>query len=341
MRKSTNALKIDDTLDERVGSTRLFTTEILSYCKNANEVSHIQLDLIHNKLQKKTVPELQKLKQDLIRSFSVAKTQIDHSKLYYNNILEDKDDLKKQLSEETISKKKEQLMKKLFTSKKKIEQLTKKKLEVREINRIIDSFSGIQELSYNEDQLKQIFGDQTDAIKNAPGILKRASLVRVKKEQTDVKMEDKEEDEKNDEKKDDESKKEEDNKVEEFETKEVIRYVFKTNLANSVEKLREIQTQLLSSIEQYENDIERIKRSYIEDVQKFEAIKKILDPASVDQENGIDKERHEDEDVEMGEAEGETPDAVDETVAEVEDPEEHHSEAESDIGDETRDEAYK
>lgn len=286
----TNA-RIDEALDERVGSTRLFGEATSNYSQIANEISAVQMDLVNNRLQKRTVAELQKLRQDLVNKFSIAKTQMEHSKLLYENLVHDTTDLESFLSNESISKRKEELMRSFLTKKKKIEELTRKKFDIIEINKIIDKFNGIQELNYTEEELNRIFGDQVETIKDAPGIMKRVQVVKEKKEAIKDAKEEKDE-----EKEDTPDNSNEVAKVEdEFENREVVRYIFKANIGHSVEKLKEAQQQLQQSIAQYEREILDIKKSYLEDVKKFEAIKKI-----VGYEN--EEEEEEGEDVEMAEA---------------------------------------
>lgn len=287
--------------------------------------------MVNNKLQKKTVPELGKLRQELVKSYSIARTQIEHSKLLYDNLVQDTQDLTKSLSDDTITEKRDQLLASYKVSKKRIEELSVKKKEIREINRIIDSFHGVQELSYSEEEMMLVFGDQAETIKkNAPGIMKRSSLVRVKKEvdeeQRKANLEG-------------EEKEEGLNTPEEFETKEVVRYVFKANLNSSVDKLSEIQSRLKQSISQYEKEIDQIKKSYIEDVKKFEAIKKIVGIDSGNEhganhanenenenENGNEND-DEDGDVEMGE--GDSP--AGETDRDGDDREHEHEHQDRDV----------
>jgi len=295
-----------EALDERVGSARLFTTATTQYNNAVNEIDAVKLDLINLKPQKLSMEDLQKLRTVLVSKFSTAKTQIDHSKLNFDNLVQEIEELKKYLSPESISIRKEELMKNRLELRKKIDNLSKKKIEIREINRVIDSFNRTQEVNYSEEELSEIFGDQAEAIKTRPGVFKKTSKIRVKKEKVednseDIKQADTEavDDQKKNEMKEEDSTEKlktspkERPEESEYEFKDITTYGFKINLSQSVHKLQDTQAKLKQSIERYEKEIQDIKQAYIENVKKFESIKKVL---------GYENE--EEQDVEMGEANG-------------------------------------
>lgn len=143
------------------------------FVKAVVDINTVQLDLLANRAPQLGAEELQKLRVNLMDKFSLAKAHVEHSMLSYGRLAEDYVDLEHSLSDVFILKKLEELSKNLLTAKKRINELSKKRKEIEEINSAIDTFNGSDTIQLTEEELVEVFGGDSDKLKDSKHISKR------------------------------------------------------------------------------------------------------------------------------------------------------------------------
>lgn len=135
------------------------------FVKSVIDINDIQLGVLCNDAPDVSIEELKKLRVSLIEKYSMAKASIEHSMIRYSRVVQDHQDLTNLLSDSTISKKREELTTVLFTAKKCINELSRKKKEIEEINSYIGNFNGEVKVEFTEEELIKHFGDYAEKVK--------------------------------------------------------------------------------------------------------------------------------------------------------------------------------
>lgn len=163
----TNICHEDKVLHNRIEPQRMLPEGTTVFVKSVIDINDIQLGVLCNDAPDISVEDLKRLRVSLIEKYSMAKTSIEHSMIRYSRVVQDYQDLTNLLSDSTISKKREELTTILFTAKKCINELSKKKKEIEEINNYIGNFSGEVKVEFKEDELIKHFGDYSDKVKES------------------------------------------------------------------------------------------------------------------------------------------------------------------------------
>jgi prefoldin subunit 5 len=242
-----------------------------SFIRTCVDISDCSLGLLSNNPKRLTPEELLKFKETLEDRYALWKTNIEHSMLSYTRITQDHTDLLDSLSDTYISKRLEELTTSLFTAKKKINELLKKKGEIEDVNQAIRAFHGIGRLELTQLELKELFGESYEKVMESKFVTRKHNSRDSNEGGTEG------------------SEGATDNGKDTQETT----YTFNAYLTRPIDELLTIQRTLQKSIDEYSKEIEAIKREYMDKVDKFEQIKRILGVDDKDEKENEDEDEME------------------------------------------------
>ncbi|KAH3674547.1 hypothetical protein WICMUC_003224 [Wickerhamomyces mucosus] len=275
---SLSAFQVNETYRHRFLNKPLFSSANTAFVSTCVEIQKILTSLIiEGILPDIDDAKLSTLESKLNKSYAIAKVQLQYSQLGFEALEQDNLKYREYLSKENIQKEGEEIINNQNRLSAKISELNIKKQEILSINSIIRSFDTVTDLYYTEEELVETFGAEFSfKIKDNEATRKRTLTKTITKE---------------------------DQTTEDI---SYIEYGFKVNLNSSVSELKEVENDLVQSIEQYNQDLLQIKTQYLENYERIQKFNELLGLNKKDDEGDIkmeDEDEDEDEDEENTEGE--------------------------------------